>query len=448
MFFRAFGHDSGISAKNAAFAIRAGNRYNPKSSKELAKISMNKWLKISLITVVIAGAGAAAAYAIKDAKDKKDAEPKFKTAAIDRGNITQAVLASGTLQPVVSVNVGVQVSGTVSERLADFNDHVKAGQILLKIDPALIQARIRQMRAQLASAQASSVLAKGNYERNTRLVGQGFISNAALEQSKREFDAAQANIEVAKAQLDTAQIDLNNSIVRSPINGVVIKRNIDVGQTVAASFQTPDLFQIAQDLTKMQIYTNVSEADVGLIKPGQQVRFVVDAYQEREFDGKVQQFRLSPNSTSGVVTYNIIIDVDNADELLKPGMTAQTRIVVANKQNVLRIPTAALRFKPDDTDLSKTKDAAKNPGGGKPATQTTKSADPNDDGVLSATHGGSKVYRVYTVGGGARNRNEPVQHDVTVGISNTRFTEMLTGDLKPSEEVITRSLASSVAGQN
>jgi HlyD family secretion protein len=420
---------------------------------------MNKLVKRSLIAVVILGVIGAGALAISHQRKKAQEAPKFRTQEIDRGPITQAVQASGTLQPVTSVSVGTQISGTVSERLVDFNDRVKKGQVLLRLDPALIQARIRQAQAQLESAQASLALARSNDERNQRLQSQGFIAGAALEQTKREVQAALANVEVAKAQLDTARTDLNNSVVRSPIDGVVIKRNADVGQTVAASFQTPELFQIAQDLTRMQIYTSVSEADVGLIRTGQTVRFLVDAYPEREFEGKVQQFRLSPNSTSGVVTYNIVIDVANPDELLKPGMTAQTRIVVSSKPDVVRIPTAALRFRPDEdanakkNGNEKEKDKTEKPGqaskpGDQPQTAAVATpapkANPTDDGVLSSIRGGSRVFRVYTIGPD----NEPKLHDVTIGIANTRFTEMVTGDLKPGDQVITRAITPAIAGAN
>jgi HlyD family secretion protein len=407
---------------------------------------MNKLVKRGLIgLVVLAVLGGGAAY-VSQQKKKAQEAPKFRTQEVDRGPITQAVQASGTLQPVTSVSVGTQVSGTVSERLVDFNDRVKKGQVLLKLDPALIQARIRQAQAQLESAQASLALARSNEERNQRLQSQGFIAGAALEQTKREVQAALANVEVAKAQLDTAKTDMNNSVVRSPIDGVVIKRNADVGQTVAASFQTPELFQIAQDLTRMQIYTSVSEADVGLIRNGQVVRFVVDAYPEKEFEGKVQQFRLSPNSTSGVVTYNIVIDVSNPDELLKPGMTAQTRIVVSSKPDVVRIPTAALRFRPEEDAKAKTAKAEKAGKEGKdgatPSPSPSPKTDANDDGVLGTIRGGARVFRVYTVGP----ENQPKQHDVTIGIANTRFTEMVTGDLKPGEQVITRTIAPAPSG--
>jgi HlyD family secretion protein len=391
---------------------------------------MKRSTKIILTALVLASLAGAAYFYLGNRKTEPEA-PKFRTATVDKGPITQVILSSGTLQPVTTVNIGTQVSGTVTERLVDFNDRVKKGQVLLKIDPALIQARIRQANAQLKAAQASLALASANHERNMRLQASGFISGAALEQTKRELDVGNSNVEVAKATLETANTDLNNSIIRSPIDGIVIKRNTDVGQTVAASFQTPDLFQIAQDLKDMVIYSNVSEADVGLIREGQKVNFIVDAYPGREFDGQVKQFRLSPNSASGVVTYNIVISVANTEELLKPGMTAQTRIVVSNKPEVIRIPTAALRFKPAEdpkAKKSKTGSDAKN------SPEPKKTSDGNDD---DKTKDGVKIFRVYVVG----KDNTPEQKDITIGISNTKFTEMLSGEIKAGDELITRSLA-------
>ena len=385
-----------------------------------------KWVKTVAGLAVLAAAGGGWIYWQK--AHPAPEVPRFRTAAVDRGAISQAVLANGTVQPVNTVNVGTQVSGTVLERSADFNDRVRKGQILLRLDPATLQARLRQTQAQLSSAEASLALARSTVERNQRLVAQGFISALALDQSQREVAAAQAGVDVARAQVDAAQTDVNNSVIRSPVDGVVIKRNIEVGQTVAASYQTPDLYQIAQDLREMRIHTNVSEADVGLIRPGQVARFSVDAYPEREFEGTVEQFRLNSTSSSGVVTYPIVVAVDNRDERLKPGMTAQVRIVVGSKTDVLRIPTAALRFRPDEDELK----AA--PGSASAPASPTLTARADDDGLLAARRDGVRLFRVYTVGEGQR----PLPHEVTIGISNTRFTEMLSGDLKAGDALITR----------
>ncbi len=385
-----------------------------------------KWVKFAAVAAVLllAGGGWMAWQRLHPPPEVA----RFRTAAVDRGPITQVVLASGTVQPVNTVNVGTQVSGTVLERHADFNDRVKKGQVLLRLDPTTLQARLRQATAQLGSAEATLALARSTLERNQRLVAQGFISALALDQSQRELAAAQAGVEVARAQVDAAQTDVGNSVIRSPVDGVVIKRNIEVGQTVAASFQTPDLYQIAQDLREMRIHTSVSEADVGLIREGQSARFIVDAYPEREFEGRVEQFRLNSTSTQGVVTYPIVVAVDNRDELLKPGMTAQVRIVVASKAGVLRIPTAALRFRPSEDELQ----AARPAGAASAPGATTSGAD--DDGLLTARRDGVRIFRVYTVDGQQR----PVLHEVSIGIANTRYTEMLGGPLKPGDALITR----------
>jgi HlyD family secretion protein len=370
---------------------------------------------------------------------------KYRTALVDRGPITQVVMASGTLQPLTTVNIGTQVSGTVLERFADFNDHVRRGQVLLRLDPANLQARLRQTQAQLAAAEASLALARATLERNQRLVSQGFISGLALDQSQREYDAGRANVDLARAQVESAQTDVDHSVIRSPIDGVVIKRNVDVGQTVAASFQTPDLYLLARDLREMQIEASVSEADVGQVRPGQQVRFTVDAYPDAEFEGRVRQFRLSSTTTQGVVTYTIVVSVHNEDERLKPGMTAQTRIVLQSKPEVLRVPTAALRFQPDDEERKAIAAAA----AGSAASSATLRASTSgsaDDGVLSGVRGGQRVYRVWTVGP----NQLPQPHEVTVGIANTRYTELasvVSGSVKAGDALITRRVDSLQPGR-
>jgi HlyD family secretion protein len=310
--------------------------------------------RVAIAAILLAVAAAAAAY-VQSKKEPVIPPLRYRVADVDNGNITQTVTATGTINPVALINVGSQVSGTVIELNADFNDRVKKGQVLLKLDPTIFNAQIGQGEASLASAQASLRLAQANFERNERLVAQNYVSGLSLDQSRRELDVAKANIKLAQAQLARFQADLNNSVIRSPIDGVVIKRTIDLGQTVAASFTTPNLFQIARDLTKMQIDTSVSEADVGALKPGQRARFVVDAYPDREFDASMRQFRLAANVLQNVVTYNVVLDVENKEELLKPGMTAQVRLVVGNRSNVLRIPTAALRFRLSDEEIEREK---------------------------------------------------------------------------------------------
>ncbi len=400
--------------------------------------------RVILGIVLLLAVGAAATYYQKENGKAKDEEPKYRTAVIDKGNITQTVTASGTLNPVALINVGSQVSGTVVELKADFNDHVKQGQVLLTLDPTIFNAQIKQSEASLASAEASKRLALATLERNQKLVTQNYISATAMDQAKREVEVADANIKLAKAQLDRVRADLNNSVIRSPIDGVIIKRTIDMGQTVAASFQTPNLFQIARDLTKMQIDTNVSEADVGALKDGLPARFVVDAYPDREFEAKLRQFRLAANVQQNVVTYNVVLDVDNKDELLKPGMTAQVRLVVGSRENVMRIPTAALRYKPSEEEQAKEakalkekeKDKEKEKGVSATASANLPAPDADDDVAFRTKKDLTRTFKLYKLD----EKNQAKAIDVKIGLSNFRYTEMVSGDLKIGDKLIIRAL--------
>lgn len=389
-----------------------------------------------IIGVVVLAVVAAAASFLKPSGDKIPPS-KYRATAVDRGAINQTVTATGTINPVALINVGSQVSGTVSELHADFNDRVKKGQVLLKLDSTIFDAQVGQAEANIASAKASLRLAQATYQRNEQLVAQNFVSSLALDQSKREMDVANANLKLAQAQLDRSRADLNNSVIRSPIDGVVIKRTIDLGQTVAASFTTPNLFQIAQDLTKMQIDTSVSEADVGLLRDGLPARFVVDAYPEREFNATMRQFRLAPNVVQNVVTYNVVLDVDNSDEMLKPGMTAQVRLVVANRPDVLRIPTTALRFRLSPEEQEALDKRSK---GGKPAagtaTAAAPAATPDDDVAFRSASETTRMFKIYKLDA----MNQPQAVDIRAGLSNFRYTEVLSGELKVGDRVITRAL--------
>ncbi|MBV6322702.1 efflux RND transporter periplasmic adaptor subunit [Duganella violaceipulchra] len=365
---------------------------------------------------------------------------KFHTTTVDVGDITQTVTATGTINPVALINVGSQMSGTVAELNADFNDHVRKGQVLLKLDPTIFNAGVRKSQAGLASAAASLRLAQATYERNERLVAQNYLSALVLDQARRELDVARANFELAKAELAHAQADLDNSVIRAPIDGVVIKRTIELGQTVAAAFTTPNLFQIAQDLTKMQIDTNVSEADVGALKDRQAARFVVDAYPDKEFDATMRQFRLAATVAQNVVTYNVVLDVANRDELLKPGMTAQVRLVVGNRQHVLRIPTAALRFRLSDEELEKEARLQKERGGGSPAVAAPAAS--GDDVAFLNQGERARSFKIYKLD--ARNQAVPV--DVQIGLSNFRYTEVRSGAIKPGDKVVVRALTPGAPG--
>lgn len=409
--------------------------------KKLKKMSLFTKKRVIISVVLLAAAGGVALYLQANPRKPKEEEPKYKFALVEKGNITQTVTASGTLNPVALINVGSQVSGTVLDLKADFNDRVKKGQILLTLDPTIFNAQIKQSEASLASAESSRRLALANMERNQKLVTQNYISGSALDQTKRELEVADANIKLAKAQLERVQADFNNSVIRSPIDGVIIKRTIDLGQTVAASFQTPNLFQIAKDLTKMQIDTSVSEADVGALKEGLAARFVVDAYPDREFEATLRQFRLAANVQQNVVTYNVVLDVENKDELLKPGMTAQVRLVVGNKQNVMRIPTAALRFKLSEEDLAKeakAKKAQEEKTGVKQKEEPIVPApEPEDDIAFRSKNEVTRSFKIYKLDD--KNQAKPV--DIKIGLSNFRYTEVVSGELNLNDKVITRSLA-------
>src|ERR1043166_6975804 len=268
----------------------------------------------------------------------------YQTTAISRGPITQAVTATGTLNPVVNVQVGSQVSGNIAKLFADFNSQVKAGQVVAQIDPALFQATVTQAEGDLANAQAALELAKVNAARTQELFSKKNSSQADLDQAMANLHQAEANVKIKQGALDKAKADLDHCAIMSPIDGVVISRNVDVGQTVAASLQAPVIFTIANDLTKMQIDSNVAEADVGVLEVGQDVDFTVDAFPMRTFHGKVVQVRNAPITVQNVVTYDTVIGVSNPDLKLKPGMTANVSIIAARKDNVLQIKNAALRY--------------------------------------------------------------------------------------------------------
>src|SRR6516164_377904 len=284
------------------------------------------------------------AFVIRHVRDNGAAT--YQTATVTRGPITQAVTATGTLNPVVNVQVGSQVSGNIAQLFADFNSEVKAGQTVAQIDPMLFQAAVTQAEGDLASAQAALELAKVNATRTDQLFNQKNSSQQDLDSAMANLHQAEANVKIKQGALDKAKADLEHCTITSPVDGVVISRNVDVGQTVAASLQAPVIFQIANDLARMQIDSNVAEADVGVVEVGQDVDFTVDAFPMRTFHGKVVQVRNAPITVQNVVTYDTVIGVSNPDLKLKPGMTANVSIIAARKDSVLQIKNAALRYRP------------------------------------------------------------------------------------------------------
>ena len=290
------------------------------------------WILLGLailvaIKLIFGGAGA----------DKME----YATVRITRGDLRQVVSATGEIQPVNTVNVGSQVSGTIDNLYVDFNTKVKKGDVLLTIEPSVLQASVDESKASLDSSISQRNFAKNEYERNKILYDEGFISRAEMEQSLTAYEQSEQSVKRAQSTYDRAVTNLGYATITSPVDGTVISRKVDVGQTVAASFQTPDLFEIAEDLTKMQIETSVSEADIGVIKEGQPVTFTVDAYPTETFNGVVRQIRLSPTTTSNVVVYTVVIDVDNSDLRLMPGMTAFVTIIISERENVWRASNSA-----------------------------------------------------------------------------------------------------------
>jgi HlyD family secretion protein len=280
-----------------------------------------------------------------------DAEP-YRTAAIDRGAITRVVSATGTLQPLVSANVGSTVSGPVVEVLVDFNSQVRANQVLARLDPTPFQQRIVQAQASLAQAQAQAAVANSDYQRYVLLQQRGFASEQLMTQQRAARDTARAAVAQASAQVASARTDLERSVIRSPIDGVVVDRQVNVGQSVAASLQAPTLFIIAQDLSRLQANITVDEADIGFVDEGQQVRFTVDAFPDREFEGRVSQVRQQGASEQGVVSYTVVVEADNPGRALLPGMTANAEIILEQREDVLRLPNTALRFRPADPEIA------------------------------------------------------------------------------------------------
>ncbi len=266
---------------------------------------------------------------------------QFATVDITRGNLRYIVTATGEIQPLNTVSVGSQVSGTIEDIFVDYNSKVQQGDVLLKIEPSVLQASVDEARASLTSAESQRNYAKSEYLRNKTLYSDGYISRAEMEQSQTTYEQAEQAVRRAQSQYERAETNLGYATITSPVNGTVISRKVDKGQTVAASFQTPDLFEIAEDLTKMQIETAVSEADIGVITENQPVTFTVDAYPNQTFAGTVRQIRLSPTTTSNVVVYTVVIDVDNSDLKLMPGMTAFVTIIISEKFDVFKAPNAA-----------------------------------------------------------------------------------------------------------
>ena len=370
-------------------------------------------------------------------------EPPFVTSPAQRGNITQVVSSTGTLQAGVTVQVGSQVSGTIEKLFANFNSKVKSGQVVAVLNQDKFRAAVDQAKANHIAAQSNLAKAEVNVQdarrtldRARELKKRELMAQSELDAAQTAYDAAVAQLEVNKAQvaqahaaLNQVNVDLNNTIIRSPVDGIVISRNVDVGQTVAASLSAPTLFTIANDLAKMEVHTNVDEADVGNVWEGQDVSFTVDAFPSRRFSGKVYQVRHAPVNVQGVVTYNAVARIDNKDFILKPGMTANVRFLVSHKENVIIIPNMAMRFRPPDQKdeaeelLRRERSRVAAPVGMR---RTSRAG-----GIGGGGARGNRRVTIYVL---KDNKAQPME--VQVGITDGTRSEVLAGELNENDPVI------------
>ncbi|HEU5181415.1 MAG TPA: efflux RND transporter periplasmic adaptor subunit [Candidatus Polarisedimenticolia bacterium] len=396
-------------------------------------------------------------------RSEKKSDLKFDTGAVDRGRIAARVTATGTLSPLVQVQVGSQVSGRIQALFADFNSTVKKGEVIARLDPQLFEAAVRQSSANLSAAEAnlarSQALAEDarlKYERAKTSEIQKLISESDLETARATADSANASVvasrsevEQARASLHQAQINLAYTTIVSPTDGTVISRSVDVGQTVAASLSAPTLFTIAEDLRKMQVDTSVAEADVGKLQAGMEASFFVDAFPSERFKGRVRQIRNAPQTVQNVVTYDAVLDVDNPDLKLKPGMTANVTFLVAEREGVLRVPNAALRFRPPPEMLGGGKGGGAAAAGGASGGEAAGGAARGGGG----RSGGRGAWRGGGAGGaggpgGAGGEtpdrksvwvmrgDKPTPVSIRAGVSDGSLTEVVEGELREGDRVI------------
>lgn len=439
-------------------------------------MTKKKWI-IAAIAVGVVAIGIGAAVL----KNGKPEAPKYRTEAISRGDIEAVVTTSGTLNPVTTVEVGSQVSGKIDKINVDFNSQVKKGDILAELDLSILQSKIDQNNANFLSARASLERAqvtldnlKKKYDRALTLFEKELISyeekeaaEASYLGAKTDVTSAQARLEQAKSQLESSKLDLSYAIIRSPIDGVVISRDMNVGQTVAASFQAPKLFSIANDLSKMQVECSVDEADIGKVAEGQKVRFTVDAFPDDTFNGVVKQVRYSPTTTSNVVTYTTIVDVDNPGMKLRPGMTATVSVISGEARDALRVPNSALRFTPSlpSEELAKimkesfeamaAKRQAEGGGSGQPGQPTgaagapaglgAATGGPRPDGQAGSGRPGGMMFGQGQSGRSGRTPSRVWVQDaggklrmvfLRPGVTDNSYTEILRSDLKEGDLVI------------
>ena len=364
-------------------------------------------MKKTIITLSILLAVVIAVFALT----KVETKPKYKLSKITKTTIIETVEASGTINPVKTVSIGSQVSGIISEIYVDFNSKVKKGELLAQIDPSLLQAQVDKARGDLNAAKANYqktksllVYDKKNYDRYKTLYKKHYVSRDELDLAEATYRSNLAVLNSMNALISQTTATLQNNLTNlrytkiiSPVNGVIVSRAVDVGQTVAASFQTPTLFMVAQDLTKMQIEVNVSEADIGKVKQEQNVDYTLDGYPNEVFKGKVSQVRISPTTVSNVVTYTVIVSVDNDNEILKPGMSANVSIITSKKENILCADNASLRFTP---------------------TEITRGKKFKEQGIWLLKD------------------NKPTRINIKTGVTDSEFTEIISDEIKDGDDVI------------
>jgi HlyD family secretion protein len=354
----------------------------------------------------------------------KESQAKYTTTKIERGDILVIVTATGTLNALTTVQVGSQVSGTISQLYADFNSIVKKGQVVAQLDPTFLKAQVAQAEADLERANAQVNQAKRELDRAKTLSEKNLISQADLDVAQTNYELALTSQKSSQATLDRSITNLHYATITSPIDGVVISRDVDVGQTVAASLSAPTIFTIANDLTKMQVETSIDEADIGQIQVGQKVDFTVDAYPDKHFTGSVSQVRLNPSIVQNVVTYPVIIDVDNPELLLKPGMTANVTVLIDQRENVLKVRSAALKFMPSmDKQVKMPTRTREN------SHAASASSNPDSGGQFRKWASSPKVWIL-----GKDGMPKPVL--VQTGLSDGSVTEVISDSLNEGEEVI------------
>jgi len=435
-------------------------------------VSIKRWIP-RIIALALVASGAVFLW-IKKPWVKAVAPISYQTVAVGRGNIAAQVTANGTLSARGTVQVGAQVSGRVVEIHADFNDKVTKGQVIAKLDEQVLRAQITSASASVALASANVSKAQvtvsdadRQYKRQKTLQDQQLVAGATVESAEVAFDTAKAALVASKAQLAQAQaqlaqakLNMSYATIYSPVDGVVLSRAVDVGQTVAASLSAPVLFTIAEDLARMQIDTAVSEADVGRLKDGMEATFTVDAFPGKTFKGTVRQVRNAPTTTQGVVTYDAVIDVDNTDKSLRPGMTANVTFVLAQVANAVKIPNAALRFKPTRDQMVAMRGGDAGGRGSGSGRRRNGSGSGSGSGSAGMTGSGSPGGReaggsgrpdmVSGASGGGRMRDfgdkkpvwklvagKPQMVLVKPGLTDGSTTEMLEGDLQPGDELVT-----------